>query len=202
MNIRRSFLPVLPLMMCAMAAAAAAVAEEPQAMAEHKVAPGSSIRLHLESGGYQIQASDADKVTITYRTRSGEDLKQVHVDMKENGSVLSVYVRHTPNSNFNATIEVPRRSNLWVRLTAGDLVVEDIEGDKDIESRAGDVVIEVPHPEQYGHADGAVWAGDINASAFAIAKGGLFRSFDHYGPGKYRLHVHLLAGDLSLKAAS
>jgi hypothetical protein len=36
------------------------------------------------------------------------------------------------------------------------------------------------------------------ASAFQIFKGGLFRSFDWTGKGSYRLHAHLMAGDLYL----
>jgi hypothetical protein len=43
-----------------------------------------------------------------------------------------------------------------------------------------------------------VTAGDLNASAFDVKKGGLFRSFSWKGPGTYKLDVRLTAGDLRL----
>jgi hypothetical protein len=43
-------------------------------------------------------------------------------------------------------------------------------------------------------------AGDLTASAFGVNKDGLFRSFEQNNPsGKYRLHAHVGAGDLTLK---
>jgi hypothetical protein len=195
-------MPLALLTTCLVGLGAAAAAADDQATAEHNVPAGSSIRLHLEAGTYTIEGTDSEKVVVTYRTRSAVALKEVRVQFREGSSGLGVSVRDTPHNDFSATIEIPRRCNLWVRLTAGDLTIEDIEGDKDIESRAGDVTIEVPHPEQYGRVDAALWAGDINATVFNVSKDGLFRSFEHSGPGKYRLHVHLLAGDLTLKPTS
>jgi hypothetical protein len=166
--------------------------------AQQKFAAGGLVRMHLEAGDYTIQATDSDEVKVTCSSDYPEKLQKVRVDVKTSGTTAQVYVRDTPHNNFHVTIEVPRRSGLWVRLSAGDMKVEDIEGDKDIETNAGDLTIQVPHPELYGHSDASVWAGDISASAFAVNKSGLFRSFHQSGPGKYRLHVHLLAGDLRI----
>ena len=77
--------------------------------------------------------------------------------------------------------------------------IEGIEGNKDVEAHAGDLEIQIAHPEEYGHRDASVLAGDIDASAFNISKEGLFRSFHQKGPGKYRLHAHLGAGDLTIR---
>jgi hypothetical protein len=43
--------------------------------------------------------------------------------------------------------------------------------------------------------------GSIESSAFGVSKGGLFRSFKQQGPGKYRLHVHVIAGDIDLRGS-
>src|SRR5262249_47241767 len=99
-------------------------------------------------------------------------------------------------------ITVPRQSDLHVRLSAGDLTIEDIRGNKDIELRAGDLRIDVGRADDYKRVDASLWAGDIKASAFNIFKGGLFRSFDWAGNGSYRLHAHLMAGDLHLYSKS
>jgi len=166
--------------------------------AQQKFAAGGLVRMHLEAGDYTIQATDSDEIAVTCSSDDPEKLQKVRIDVNTSGTTAQVSVRDTPHNNFHVTIEVPRRSGLWVRLSAGDMKIEDIEGDKDIETNAGDLTIQVPHPELYGHSDASVWAGDISASAFAVNKSGLFRSFHQSGPGKYRLHVHLLAGDLRI----
>jgi hypothetical protein len=96
------------------------------------------------------------------------------------------------------TIQVPTRSDLYVRLTAGDMTVERVEGNKDIEAHAGDLNIDVIRAEDYHTVDASIWAGDLTARPFNVTKEGLFRSFDWKGHGPYRLHAHLKAGDLRL----
>jgi hypothetical protein len=169
------------------------------AAAQQKFISGGTIRLHLEAGGYTILPSDAENIVVSCRGRSEERLKEVKVEINVVGSHANVYVTNTPNNNFNATIEVPRRSNLWVRLTAGQLTVRNIEGDKDLEIRAGQMSVAIPRPQDYGSRDASVTSGAIDASAFDVSKGGLFRSFHQQGPGKYRLHAHVMAGEIDLR---
>jgi hypothetical protein len=166
---------------------------------QQKFAPGSTIRLHLEAGGYTISPTDSGNIVVTYHAKSSRQLSDVKVEIKPSASTAEVHVSHTPNSNFSATIEVPRQSNLWVRLTAGQLDVENVDGDKDIEISAGQLDIEIPHPEAYGHRDASVLAGSVEASAFNVSKGGLFRSFQEQGPGKYRLHARVTTGEIDLR---
>jgi len=187
------------LVLCLTAAIAAhAESNQPEAGTQQKFISGGTVRMHLEAGGYTISAADSDDIVVTYRAHSLERLKKVKVAIKPAASTADVYITNTPHNNFSATIEVPRQSNLWVRLTAGDLRVEDIEGDKNIEMLAGQLDISVPHLEAYGHRDASVTSGSIEASAFNISKGGLFRSFEQQGPGRYLLHAHLLAGEIDL----
>jgi hypothetical protein len=160
---------------------------------------GGAVRLHLEAGGYTIIPSDSENIVVDCSAPSEEQLKRVRVEIKQAGAIADVYVSETPNNNFEATIEVPRRSNLWVRLSAGELIVEDVEGDKDVRVFAGRIQIDVPHPELYGHRDASVTTGSIEASAFDVSKDGLFRSFDQDGPGKYRLHAHVTTGEIELR---
>jgi len=166
---------------------------------QQKFISGAEIRMHLEAGGYTITASDLENIRVTYSARNEEQRRRVRVEIKRNPASADVYVSDTPNGNFHATIEVPRRSNLWVRLSAGELVVEDVEGDKNLEVRAGRIQADIPHPEQYGHRDASVLTGSIAASAFDVSKGGLFRSFEQRGPGKYRMHAHVMTGEIVLR---
>jgi len=172
-----------------------AYAQNSSPAAQEKFASGGTIRLHLEAGGYTVTADDSDNIVV-FKNRDS-----VKVEIKTSGSNADVYVTDTPHNNFQATIQVPRRSNLWVRLTAGELVVENLEGDKNLEVRAGRIQVEIPQAQDYGHRDASVLAGSIEASPFDISKGGLFRSFDQQGPGKYRLHAHVMTGEIDLKGS-
>lgn len=169
-----------------------------EAGVQQKFVSGGSIRLHLSAGGYTVSPADSDKIVVTYHTASAEQLTRVKVKVKLTSSSADIYIHDTPHNNFNATIEVPRRSNLWARLTAGELDVEDVEGDKDLEMWAGQIDLAIPHPDQYGPRDASVIAGSVESSAFNISKGGLFRSFHQQGPGKYRLHAHVTTGEIDL----
>ena len=75
-----------------------------------------------------------------------------------------------------------------------------VEGDKDVELHAGELDIDVVRAEDYKHVDAGVWAGELHAAAFRVAKEGLFRSFDWTGTGRYSLHAHLKAGEIRLHA--
>jgi hypothetical protein len=167
--------------------------------AQQKFISGGTIRLHLESGGYSITPGDSENIVVTCRAHTEEQLKRVKVEIKPTAVSADVYVSETPHNNFQATIEVPRHSNLWARLSAGELDVEGVEGDKNLEVRAGRLQIDIPHPELYGHRDASVTTGSIEASAFGVSKGGLFRSFEQQGPGTYRLHAHVMTGEIDLR---
>jgi hypothetical protein len=106
--------------------------------------------------------------------------------------------RITPKSNFRAVIEVPRKTDLRVRMMAGDLRVGELEGNKDIEVRAGTLELNAIRPQDYAKADFSVRIGGVNAPIFKAAKTGLWRSFKAFGPGKYTLHAHVDVGDLTL----
>jgi hypothetical protein len=84
-------------------------------------------------------------------------------------------------------------------MTAGDLTMGEIKGDKDIEMNAGNLQISVGNANDWGEVDASVTAGNVDAIPFQAAKGGLFRSLDWKGPGKYRLHVHVMAGNVTLR---
>jgi hypothetical protein len=93
---------------------------------------------------------------------------------------------------------VPAQTDITTRLSAGDFRIRGITGNKDISSWAGNVVVEVSRPDEYKNVSASVTAGDIDASAFDVKKGGIFRSFSWKGPGRYKLTVRLTAGDLQL----
>jgi hypothetical protein len=135
---------------------------------------------------------------ISYTTRAGEE-SDVRVLVHVAGDQASIRVRGCPHNNFKLRLEVPKSSNLYARMFAGEMNIDGIHGDKDVEIHAGHLTMEVGNQAEIGHVDASVLSGDLEASAFDVSKGGLFRSFDHQGPGKFRVHAHVGAGQLELR---
>ena len=169
------------------------VAQSLGSPAEKDFVSGGRVTMTLESGDYKIRASSDNRLHVRWNEASGARVK-----LTTNGKSADLRVENTPHNNFHATIEVPALADLRIRLTAGDMSVTGIKGDKDIEANAGDLNISVGSSSDWGDVDASVTAGDLHAPAFKAATGGLFRSFKWQGPGKYRLHVHLTAGDVNL----
>ena len=164
-------------------------------------APGGFVRLHLSPGGYTVRAGEANTIRVTCDA-TAEQLKQIKVKIRAGATSADIFLSDTPHNNFHATIEVPARTDLRVRMFAGEVVIDGVEGDKDVEVDAGRIEIRIPHPEAYGRRDASVRAGSIEASAFNVSKGGLFRSFEQKGPGKYRLHAHVATGEIQLRGTT
>ncbi|HEY5029189.1 MAG TPA: DUF4097 family beta strand repeat-containing protein [Candidatus Angelobacter sp.] len=162
--------------------------------AEKDFVSGGKVEMTLESGDYDIRASSDNHIHVRWNEAS-----KARVKLTTNGKSADLRVENTPNNDFHATIEVPAITDLRIRLTAGDMSVTGIKGDKDIEINAGDLNISVGSSSDWGDVDASVTAGDLNAPAFKAATGGLFRSIKWKGPGKYRLHIHVTAGDVNLR---
>jgi hypothetical protein len=103
-----------------------------------------------------------------------------------------------PREDFRSVIEVPGKSDLKLRLTAGVLTVQDTGGDRDIRLRAGELFIEVDDVKNYANVAGSLWAGDIDAGPFKQSTSGLFRSIKWEGEGEEALQFKLYAGNVRL----
>lgn len=162
---------------------------------EVKFAPGGEVRMDLCSSGVEVVGTDDPLLRVSYRP-GRED---VRVRMDVSGSRAEIRLTGCPHNNFKARIEIPKMSSLYVRMMAGQLDVREVTGDKDLELSFGQLDLDVGKADQYGRVDASVNSGQLQASAFNVQKGGLFRSFDHSGTGKYRLHAHVGAGQLDLR---
>jgi hypothetical protein len=166
---------------------------------EQPFAPNGTIRMNLSAAEYVVTGGTGNRIRIDWSVRNADQLARVHARADVRGADASITTDGpSNNTGLRFEIEVPQRSDLYIRLTAGDIRIEDVRGNKDVELHAGDVRIDVGRAEDYHAVDGSVWAGDIHAAPFHVSKGGLFRSFDWTGKGPYRLHAKLKAGDLRL----
>src|SRR5262249_48221990 len=123
------------------------------------------------------------------------------VSLKTSGDMGELNISGGPRNEFEIEVEVPKTCNLYLRITAGEGEVGGITGDKEVGGSLGRLTIAEAKGEDYAHVHTCVYSGDLDAEPFGISKGGLFRSFQKQGPGKYRLHAHVGAGELMLKQA-
>jgi hypothetical protein len=155
------------------------------------------VRMHIQPSALQISGTDEDKVKVHYWS-DREDVADVKVRLESSGNTANVYVGEGPNNDFHVDIQIPKKSDLYLRITAGKVDVDSITGDKNIELSAGDLTIQVGDAENYSEVEASVYTGNLNASPFGVSKGGLFRSFHKKGPGEYRLYAHVGAGQVRL----
>lgn len=170
----------------------------PEAQVQQAFPAGGRVYFDLSPGGYTIRAGDSDQITVVYRASSEAQLRDVKATIQITGSIARVSLSNTPHNNFSAEIEVPRQSGLKVRMFAGEVIIDGVQGDKDVQVRTGRIQIRIPNPDEYGEREASVSAGSIEAGAFDVSKGGLFRSFEQSGKGKYRLRAHVTTGEIDL----
>lgn len=171
------------------------IEESGKSPVEAQFVSGGRIRMELCSSGIEVVGREEAKLRVSYHPERND----VRVRMQISGDRANLSVTDCPRNNFRATIEVPKSSALYIRMFAGELNVRDVTGDKDVVLHFGQLTMDVGKPEAVARVDASVNSGELDASAFNISKGGLFRSFSQSGPGKYRVHAHVGAGQLELR---
>jgi hypothetical protein len=184
------------LILCAGAFAAPGVADAQTKSADKAFVSGGKVDIHLDAGDYEVRAAADNHVRVTMTGKTGDATVDVVVD----GKHADVTVRHTSHTNFKCIVEVPKASDVAIRLSAGDLQVGAIAGSKDVESGAGDMTIAVGNPDDYANIDASVSVGDLSGGPLGDA-GGQFvsHSIKKTGKGWRTFHAHLGAGDLKLE---
>jgi len=165
---------------------------------EAKFAPGGRVRMELCSSGIEVIGKDEGILRVSYSSRHRND-EDVRVRVRVSGDQADLRVTRCPHNNFQVTIEVPKSSSLYVRMFAGELNVRGVTGDKDVELHFGQLTMEVGEPSEYARVEASVNSGELDAPPFDVNKGGIFRSFERSGPGKYRVYAHVGAGELDLR---
>jgi hypothetical protein len=191
MNSRRA------LTALAVAIAVPALVQAQTKTADKTFVTGGKVDIHLDAGDYEVRAAPDDHVRVTMTGNTGSATVEVAVA----GAHADVTVKSTSRTNFKCVIEVPKVSDVAIRLSAGDLDVGEITGSKDVESTAGDVRIAVGKADDYARVDASVKVGDLSPGPFTGSKkeGFVSQSVNWSGKGRYTLHVSLGAGDLKLK---
>jgi hypothetical protein len=159
----------------------------------------AQLRLHVRSGEIRITGTNDSKITVDLSGKNLDRIQDVKARLSCSDSVAELHVSGGPRNDLVITIHVPQNVDLFARIPAGEVTVEDITGNKDVELYAGELTIFVGKPTDYGHVDASVYAGEVDAEIFGASKGGLFRSFTKDANGQYHLHAHVGSGQLTLR---
>jgi hypothetical protein len=160
---------------------------------------GGKLRMYLRSGDFRIVGGSDNRITVRITGGNAYRASDLRVQLEGSNNLANLTVSGGPKNDLEVTIEVPKKTGLFVRMPAGNLELRRVTGDKDAELHAGELIIEVGEASDYSRVDASVYSGGLEASPFGESHGGLFRSFHKEGNGRYHLHAHVGAGDLTLK---
>lgn len=161
--------------------------------------PNMPLHLHVRSGEILIVGSEDNKLTVDLAGKNVDKIQDVKGRFELASNYADFHLTGGPKQELQIIIHVPKNSDLTARIFAGEVSVQDVVGNKDLELHAGQLTIGVNKPEDYGHVDMSVNAGEVDAEIFGDSKGGLFRSISRDAGGKYRLHAHVGTGQLSVR---
>jgi hypothetical protein len=157
------------------------------------------VELDLNAAGVAITSSPDGHVRVRATSHSDSDLARVRVQFEGSPREAELRISDTPQQDFRMEIQLPRTTDLTLRMSAGEVSITGIEGDKDLRLHAGELRVEVGDPALYREVSASVWAGELRPGPFGETREGLFRRFHYAGPGRYRLQVRLKAGEVTFK---
>ena len=163
---------------------------------------GGMLHVRLSVGDLHIKRSDSNQIRLHYTVKSRREshVRDARVDIEIRGREAQVEF-HAPtsgNTQFDVELEVPQTTNLDVHEKVGDLTVENIEGDKDLDLGVGDIRVAAVRTA-YHLVRASAGIGDVNGDGYGETSGWLGKTLKYHGDGKYELHAHVGVGDITLE---
>jgi hypothetical protein len=163
---------------------------------------GGTFHIHMKVGDLHIRRGDADKIRLTYtvKSRHERNVKEARADLNVHGNdaTLELSVPSSNNTQFDVELEVPANTNLDVHQKVGDLTVDSVEGNKDLELGVGDIHV-TPERSGYRLVRASTGIGDVNSDGYGETSGWLGKTLRYRGEGKYELRAHVGVGDITLE---
>src|SRR5579883_2712738 len=151
---------LLAVFLSSCASTSAPAPDQPLALkADQPFTAGGNIELQLAGGNYEIRPASGDHIRVSFGGNPGTAVAEVTAT----GTHAHVSVKDTPHNNLKALIEVPQTADLVLHLTGGNLALASITGNKEIDSKAGNVTIAVGDVNDYARVDATVSLGNLDA---------------------------------------
>jgi hypothetical protein len=163
---------------------------------------GGMVHVRMTVGDLHILRSDSNQIRVRYTIKSSSEsrVKNAHVNIDVHGrdAQIEFHASTSGNTNFDVEIQVPQNTNLDVHEKVGDLTVENIEGDKDLQLGIGDIHVAFGR-SAYHLVRASTSIGDVNTSSGDVSAGLLGKTLKYEGDGKYELRAHVSIGDVTLE---
>jgi hypothetical protein len=163
------------------------------------------LRVHSRPAGLEIVGTDQAAIHVSCTLGDENDAQRIRFRLQGNqdDETLTIAGDLSKRNNVHIRIEVPRKTSLRVEMSAGEVKVEEIAGDKDIDLYAGRIAISSARPWDYRSVDVSVSIGAVKAPVYGAEKGGFFRSITkETAGGEYSLHAHVITGEIDLQGRS
>ena len=188
------------LLACSLAGFAQTEAACDQAL-DVRLRPKGVLEIDSLSAGLEIIGTDQEAIHLTCTGADVENARDIHIQFSGNqdDGKLTITGGSLKHNNLQVRIEVPRKTSLRVKMPAGQVKVEDIAGNKDIDLYAGQITISSARPWDYRSVHLSVDIGQVSAPVYGEDKGGFFRTVSKQNAeGEYWLHAHVLTGQIEL----
>jgi uncharacterized protein len=159
---------------------------------------GGRLRMQLQSGDFRILGRDDNRILIRLEGNNAQNARNLTVQLKRSDRDGELRIFGGPKNELQVTVEIPKATDITIRMRGGDLNLNRILGDQDVKLTGGNLTIGVGKSEDYALIDASVRFGDVHGDAFGDPKGWLGGVLKMEGTGKYRLRAHVFAGDLTL----
>ena len=163
--------------------------------------PSAMLTIDSRPAGIEIVGTDQEAIHISCTADDTDSARNIRLRFSgtPNRAKLTITGAYLKHGNLKIRVEVPRKTNLGVQMPAGEVKVDEIVGDKDIELHAGQITISSARKWDYRNIDASVGIGGVNAQVFGADQGGFFRVFrKENADGEYRLHAHVTTGQIDL----
>jgi hypothetical protein len=167
--------------------------------------PRTVLSIHSRPAGLEIVGTEQAAIHVSCTSGDEGDAQRIRIRFQGNqdDETLTITGDLRKGNNVRVRIEVPRKTSLRVEMSAGEVKVEEIAGDKDIDLYAGRIAISSTRPWDYRSVDVSVSIGAVKAPVYDAEKGGFFRSITkETAGGEYSLHAHVIAGEIDLQGRS
>jgi hypothetical protein len=163
-------------------------------------AAGGMLHVHLNVGDLHIRRGDSAKINLHYtvKCRNERTATDARVDFETHGRDATLEFQvPTGHAQFDVELEVPQNTNLDVHEKVGDVTVEDVEGDKEVNLGVGDIHLS-DGPSGYHLIHASAGIGDVNSAGYGETSGWLGKTLKYRGEGKYELRARVGVGDITL----
>jgi hypothetical protein len=162
---------------------------------------GATLAIDSRPAGIEIVGTDQEGIRVSCASDDLEIAKDTRLRFSGTADrgKLAITGENFKHGGLQIRIEVPRRTNLGVQMAAGQVKVNEVLGNKEIEIHAGQISISSTHKWNYRNVSASVGIGQVNAEVYGESKGGFFRNFRRENAdGEYRLYAHVATGQIDL----